>query len=190
MNTAYEHDIKVCHDILKLGGTILYPTDTTWGIGCDATNPDAVDKIFKVKHRDASKSFVVLMTDIRQLSQYLAAPPPDLESKINGFTEPTTIIYPNAIQLADQLLAEDGSVAVRITQDPFCRSLIKRFRKPLVSSSANLSGHPPPLHFALIDKAITREVDYVVQWRQDDISTRQPSAILKLMPDGSFMKIR
>lgn len=186
----YEQDIKVSNDILKLGGVILYPTDTIWGIGCDATNVDAVEKIFKIKHRDTKKSFVVLMTDIKQLSQYVANPLPDLESMLKQFTEPTTIIYDQAINLPSSVLAEDGSVAIRITSDPFCRSLIKRFRKPIVSTSANLSGEPSPIHFALINSAIKKNVDYVVNWRQDDISTRQPSNILKLEKDGSFSKIR
>lgn len=190
MIKEYEHDIKVCTDVLKLGGTILYPTDTIWGVGCDATNEKAVEKLFKIKHRDEKKSFVLLMTDAKQLAQYVANPLPDLESVLKEFTEPTTIIYDHGINLPSSVLAEDGSVAVRITNDPFCRSLLKRFRKPIVSSSANISGEPSPIHFMLIHNAIKSNVDYVVQWRQDDISTKQPSTILKLNNDGSFLKIR
>jgi len=159
MNQDYEQDIKVCNDILKLGGVLLYPTDTIWGLGCDATNADAVEKVFNIKHRDASKSFVVLMTDVKQLTQYIANPLPDLESMLAQFKEPTTIIYDQAINLATNVLAADGSVAIRITQDPFCRSLIKRFRKPFVSTSANVSGEPSPIHFALISDAIKKNVD-------------------------------
>lgn len=186
----YEQDVKVCNDILKLGGVILYPTDTIWGIGCDATNEDAVEKLFKIKHRDAKKSFVLLMTDVKQLSQFIANPLPDLEALLKQFTEPTTVIYEQAINLPASVLAEDGSVAIRITNDPFCRSLIKRFRHPIVSTSANLSGEPSPIHFGLINPVINHNVDYVVHWRQDDISTRPPSTILKLSKDGSFSKIR
>ncbi len=190
MIREYEQDIKVSSDILKLGGVILYPTDTIWGIGCDATNELAVEKLFKIKHRDAKKSFVLLMTDVKQLSQYIANPLPDLESVLSNFTEPTTVVYEQAINLPSSVLSEDGSVAVRITNDPFCRSLIKRFRNPVVSTSANVSGEPSPIHFSLITNAIKANVDYVVHWRQDDISTRQPSTILKLSKDGSFIKIR
>jgi L-threonylcarbamoyladenylate synthase len=186
----YEQDIKVCTDILKLDGVILYPTDTIWGVGCDATSQKAIEKLFNIKHRDEKKSFVLLMTDPKQLSQYLANPPLDLEVILEKFTEPTTIVYENAINLPSCVLGEDGSVAVRITKDPFCRSLLKRFRKPIVSTSANLSGDPSPLHFMLIHDDIKNNVDYVAHWRQNDISTRPASTILKLEKDGSFTKIR
>jgi L-threonylcarbamoyladenylate synthase len=186
----YEQDIKVSNDILKLGGVILYPTDTIWGLGCDAMNEQAIEKLFKIKHRDAKKSFVLLMTDVKQLSNFIANPLPDLESILSKFTEPTTIIYEQAINLPSSVLGEDGSVAVRITNDPFCRSLIKRFRQPIVSTSANISGEPSPIHFSLITNTIKEHVDYVVHWRQDDISTKQPSTILKLSKDGRFTKIR
>ena len=133
---------------------------------------------------------VLLMTDTRQLSQYIASPPPDLESKLEQFTEPTTVVYEHAVNLPSSVLAQDGSVAIRITKDPFCRSLIKRIRKPLVSTSANLSGDASPIHFGLINSFILKAADYVVHWRQHDISTRQPSTIVKLQKDGQFIKIR
>lgn len=190
INQDYEQDIKVCNDILKLGGVILYPTDTIWGIGCDATNEQAVAKIFAIKHRDQNKSMVLLMTDVKQLSQFIANPLPDLDKILADFKEPTTVVYDNAINLPANVLAEDGSVAVRITADPFCRALIKRLRKPIVSTSANLSGDPSPLHFGLINDSIKVSVDYTVHWRQHDISIRQPSTILRLMKDGSLVKIR
>jgi len=190
MINEFEQDIKVCNDVLKLGGVILYPTDTIWGIGCDATNEEAIEKLFEIKLRNSKKSFVLLMSDVKQLSQYIANPLPDLESILAKFTEPTTVIYEQAINLPECVLAEDGSVAIRITKDPFCFSLLKRFKKPIVSTSANLSGEPSPIHFMLIQSAIKKNVDYVVNWRQDDISTHQPSTILKLHKDGSFSKIR
>ncbi|MBK7761911.1 MAG: Sua5/YciO/YrdC/YwlC family protein [Bacteroidetes bacterium] len=190
MNTEYDHDIKACIDIMKLDGVILYPTDTIWGLGCDATNEKAIDKLFKIKHRDTKKSFVLLMTDVKQLSQFLANPLPDLDALINQFTEPTTIVYEGAINLPNSVLAADGSIAVRITTDPFCRSLIKRLRNPVVSTSANESGHPSPMHYSLIQQTIVTQSDYVVRWRQHDISTRPPSQILKLEKDGTFTKIR
>lgn len=190
MIKEYEQDIKVATDVLKLGGVILYPTDTIWGIGCDATNEAAVEKTFAIKHRDKQKSLVLLVTDVKQLTQYIASPPPDLESLLSAFTEPTTVVYEHAVNLPASVLADDGSVAIRITNDPFCRSLIKRLRKPIVSTSANLSGDASPIHFGLINPVIRQSVDYVVHWRQHDISTRQPSHILKLNRDSSFTKIR
>lgn len=190
MNNDYEQDIKAGIDIMKLDGVILYPTDTIWGLGCDATNEKAIDKVFKIKHRDPEKSLVVLMADVKQLSQYLANPLPDLESLLKQFTTPTTIVYEGAINLPNSVFAKNGSVAVRITSDPFCRSLIKRLRKPIVSTSANESGHPSPMHFSLIQQSIIQQADYIVRWRQHDISTHPPSTILKLEKDGSFIKIR
>ena len=190
IQNEYEQDVKVSCDILKLGGVILYPTDTIWGLGCDATNDKAVDKIFAIQQRDLKKSFVILMTDVKQLCDYIADPLPDLDSMLRQFTEPTTVVYDRAIQLSPAVLAEDGSVAIRITQDPFCRSLIKRFRKPIVSTSANLSGDPSPIHYGLIHPSIRHQSDYIVNWRQHDITPRQASTIMKLNKDGSFTKIR
>jgi len=190
MISEYEPDVKACTEILKEGGVILYPTDTIWGLGCDATNEAAIDKIFAIKHRDPSKSFVLLMTDVKQLRYFLVNPLPDLDSLIAEFTEPTTIVYDGVINLPAQVLAPDGSVAVRITRDPFCRALIKRLRQPIVSTSANESGHPSPMHFGFIQSSIREGADYVVQYRQHDISTRQPSQILRLTADGQFIKIR
>ena len=190
MIKEYEQDVKVCNDILKLGGVILYPTDTIWGIGCDATNESAIEKIFKIKHRDAKKSFVLLMTDIKQLSEFIANPLPDLESLISDFKEPTTIIYENAINLPATVLAEDGSVAIRITQDPFCRSLIKRLRQPIVSTSANVSGKASPQTFSDIDEEIKSRADYVVKWRQEEIEPQQASDIFKLDSQGNLHRLR
>lgn len=190
MIKEYEQDVVVCTDVLKLDGVILYPTDTIWGIGCDATSESAIHKIFAIKHREPQKSVVLLMTDVKQLSNYIASSIPDLETWLTQFTEPTTVVYPNAINLPKQVLAEDGSVAVRITKDPFCRSLIKRFRKPIVSTSANISGEPSPIHFHLISPNILREVDYVVHHRQHDIATRPESRIVKMMPDGTYTVLR
>lgn len=190
MIKEYEEDIKAATDVLKQGGVILYPTDTIWGIGCDATNDEAVKKVFGIKHRDQQKSLVLLVTDVKQLTQYIASPPPDLDALLTPFTDPTTIVYEHAVNLPSSVQAEDGSVAIRITKDPFCRSLVRRLRRPVVSTSANLSGDASPIHFGLINPVIRDAVDYVVRWRQHDISTRQPSDILKLNRDGSFTKIR
>src|SRR4029077_4325678 len=127
----------------RRGGTIVYPTDTIWGIGCDATNPDAVQKVFDLKRRPPVKSFIVLIADPRDVNRYISHPQPQIAEWLEKTNKPTTVIYEGAIGLADNLIAEDGSVALRIVREDFCRHLIKRFRKPLVSTSANISGTPP-----------------------------------------------
>jgi L-threonylcarbamoyladenylate synthase len=190
MDSPFESDVKNCIQVIKNDGVILYPTDTIWGIGCDAHNEKAIQKIFEIKKRDTKKSFVLLMTDAKQLSKYIANPPLDLEGMLAQFTNPTTIIYPDAINLPNSLVAMDGTVAVRITKDPFCRSLIKRMRSPLVSTSANLSGEASAANFKFIKTAIKEQVDYVVQWRQEDEEIAEASTILKLEPDGNWIKIR
>lgn len=190
MESPFEIDVKNCINTLQNGGVILYPTDTIWGLGCDVRNENAIQKIFEIKKREPQKSFVLLMTDAKQLAKYIANPPLELEAILEKFTTPTTIIYPDAINLSNSLLAKDGSVAVRITQDPFCRSLIKRLKSPIVSTSANLSGEPGAGNFRLIGEIIKNQVDYIVKWRQDDEQIAEPSSILKLNTDGSFAKIR
>lgn len=190
MKIEYEKDIKSCIECFNSNGVILYPTDTIWGIGCNAQDEVAIEKIYQIKSRDKNKSFVLLMTDVKQLSKYIANPLPDLQEIINQFEEPTTIIYPNAIMLPHSLIAADGSIAVRITNDSFCRSLIKRMREPLVSTSANISGEPSPSTFDLIANEIKSDVDYIVHWQQENKVPNSPSRILKLELDGSFTKIR
>ena len=190
MESPFETDVKNCVLTLRHDGVILYPTDTIWGLGCDVQNKKAIKKIVDIKKREANKSFIVLMTDVRQLAKHIANPPFDLEDVLEKFDNPTTIIYPNAIHLPQSLLAADGSVAVRITKDPFCRSLIKRLRSPIVSTSPNLSGQPSAGTFSMIADSIKTQVDYIVQWRQEDEKIAAPSRILKLEADGSFTKIR
>jgi len=186
----YEQDIKDTVSVLKDGGVILYPTDTIWGLGCDASNEKAIQKIIQIKHRDANKSFVLLMTDLKQLYKYIANPLPHLQEIVKSFQTPTTLIYPGAINLPSCLFGPDGSIAVRITKDTFCRSLIKRLRQPIVSTSANLSGEPSPNYFQMVTESIHEQVDYVVQFRQDDRSIQDPSTILKLCDDGTLLRIR
>ena len=190
LRMAYEEDIQRCVSCLNGHGVILYPTDTIWGLGCNALDEVAIDKIIDLKKRDKHKSFVLLMTDVKQLSKYIASPPPDLQDKLASFSSPTTIIYDHAINLPQSVMAPDGSVAVRITSDPFCRSLIKRLKVPLLSTSANLSGEPSPTHFNLIDRGLMAQVDYTVKWNQGVTEAKMPSTILKLNKDGSFTKIR
>jgi len=186
----FNADIEACLRVLESGGLILYPTDTIWGIGCDATNETAVEKIFTLKKRIETKALIVLIADERSLLQYVASPHIEVFDYIQGVSKPTTIIYENAIGLASNLLAEDGSVGIRICADEFCKHLIKRFRKPIVSTSANVSGFPPPKVFSDIDIAVKEGVDYVVHYRQDDTIPVEPSAVVKCNKDGSFTILR
>ncbi len=190
MTPLFNADIETCLTVLESGGLILYPTDTIWGIGCDATNEDAVAKIFALKNRPDSKALIVLIADERSLLQYVASPHIEVFDYIQGVSKPTTIIYENAIGLAGNLLAEDGSVGIRICADEFCKHLIKRFRKPIVSTSANVSGFPAPKVFTDIDIAVKGGVDYVVAYRQDDMTRVEPSAVVKFNKDGRFTILR
>ena len=190
MTPQFNTDIEACLRVLESGGLILYPTDTIWGIGCDATNEEAVEKIFALKKRIETKALIVLIADERSLLQYVASPHIEVFDYIQGVSKPTTIIYENAIGLASNLLAEDGSVGIRICADEFCKHLIKRFRKPIVSTSANVSGFPPPKVFSDIDIAVKEGVDYMVHYRQDDTIPVEPSAVVKCNKDGSFTILR
>ena len=190
MTPQFNTDIEACLRVLESGGLILYPTDTIWGIGCDATSEAAVGKIFAFKKRIETKALIVLIADERSLLQYVASPHIEVFDYIQGVSKPTTIIYENAIGLAGNLLAEDGSVGIRICADEFCKHLIKRFRKPIVSTSANVSGFPPPKVFSDIDIAVKEGVDYMVHYRQDDTIPVEPSAVVKCNKDGSFTILR
>ena len=190
MTPLFNTDIEACLRVLESGGLILYPTDTIWGIGCDATNESAVEKIFALKKRIETKALIVLIADERSLLQYVASPHIEVFDYIQGVSKPTTIIYENAIGLAGNLLHEDGSVGIRICADEFCKHLIKRFRKPIVSTSANVSGFPPPKVFSDIDIAVKEGVDYVVHYRQDDMTPVEPSAVVKCGKDGRFTILR
>lgn len=186
----FENDVTASLQVLRSGGLILYPTDTIWGIGCDATDEEAVKKVFALKQRPEAKSLVILLADVRDLLKYVAHPSPDIADMIAGFDRPTTVIYEGALDLAPNVINSDGTVAIRIVKDTFCRHLIKRLRKPLVSTSANISGHPSPASFRDVDTAIKEGVDYVVNYRQDDTTPATPSRIIKLLKDGSVQVIR
>ena len=175
----FENDITRCLEILKRGGIILYPTDTVWGVGCDATSEAAVEKIYQLKNRPGEKALVVLVADKRDIFKYTASPDPMIFEYLETVSKPTTVIYDHAIGLAANLPAEDGSIAIRICMDEFCRHLVKRFRKPLVSTSANLTGQPAPRNFAGIDPVIIKGVDYVVKYRQEDTREAIPSSIVR-----------
>lgn len=186
----FDDEVEAALQVLKSGKVILYPTDTIWGLGCDATNADAVQKIYEIKKRDDSKSMIVLMADERDVLQYVAAP----DLAVFDFQEqqqrPTTIIFEHAVGLPDNLIAADGSIGIRLVQDEFCRHLIRRLKKPIVSTSANISGESSPKSFADISKEIKNSVDHIVHWRQDDNTPSQPSQIIKWNNDGSHAVIR
>ncbi|WP_436488254.1 L-threonylcarbamoyladenylate synthase [Chitinophaga sp. ARDCPP14] len=186
----FEDDISAAMPVLRTGGLILYPTDTIWGIGCDATDEKAVQKIYTLKKRSESKSLVVLLADVKDLLHYVANPRPDMADIIAGFTRPTTVIYEGALGLAPNVISEDGSIAIRIVKDPFCRHLIKRLRKPLVSTSANVSGEPSPASFRDVSASIRSGVDYVVNYRQNDETPSAASRIIRINKDGSIVIIR
>jgi L-threonylcarbamoyladenylate synthase len=175
----FKNDIEQCLKVLNEGGTILYPTDTIWGLGCDATNFNAVEKIINLKQRPENKSFVILVSDEKELMQYVATLDLAIFDFLDKQTNPTTVIYENAIGLADNVLAKDGSVAIRICKDEFCKTLIKRFRKPIVSTSANISNQPSPGLFYEISPIIKEGVDYMVNYRQNDKNPTKASSIIK-----------
>ncbi|MBV7533245.1 L-threonylcarbamoyladenylate synthase [Chitinophaga sp. sic0106] len=186
----FEDDIVASLGALRNGGLILYPTDTIWGIGCDATNEAAVSRVYALKNRDEAKSLVILLADVRDLLHYVANPRPDIAEIIAGFERPTTVIYEGALGLASNVINADGSIAIRIVKDPFCRHLIKRLRKPLVSTSANISGDPSPATFSAVNPAIVNGVDYVVKHRQDEAAASIASRIIRIHNDGSITVIR
>jgi L-threonylcarbamoyladenylate synthase len=186
----FESDISNSINTINKGGIILYPTDTVWGLGCDATNEAAVSKIFDLKQRPREKSLVILLADARDILQYIAAPLPDIIAIVESFNTPTTVIYHGALGIAENAISENGTVAIRVTTDPFCKALIKRMQKPLVSTSANLSGQPTPAIFAAVDAAIVNGVDYAVQYRRSDDTPRTPSRIVRIGNDGEIEIIR
>ena len=185
-----KEDLKNALQVLRNGGVILYPTDTVWGLGCDATNADAVKRIFTIKQREDSKSMLVLMENPNMLGAYIKEIPEIAWQLIEVTDKPLTIIYPGAKNLAMNLLAEDGSIGIRITTETFTEHLIQQFRRPVVSTSANLAGKPTPKNFDEIEEAVLKAVDYVVQYRQGDNAKSQPSSIIKLGLSGQIQIIR
>lgn len=188
-DVQFEPDIVSCLDVLRKGGVILYPTDTIWGLGCDATNDAAVERIFELKRRPPNKSMIVLVADESAVLRYVAAPPPDLSAKL-PIAKPTTVIYEGALGLARGVTDAKGSVAIRIVKERFCYSLIRRLGKPIVSTSANFSGSPAPRTFAEIDPELAVLADYVVQYRQNDHQPAEPSAVIAFDQRGEIVVIR
>ena len=183
-------DIKAALGVLQKGGVILYPTDTIWGIGCDACNEEAVKRIYAIKNRVDTKSMIVLMENVALLERYVEEVPEIAYDLIELSEKPMTIIYDGARGLAKNLIAEDGSIGIRITTEAFSSELIRRFKRPVVSTSANNSGKPSPNCFDEIDQEIIDAVDYVVKYRQDDTNKAVPSSIMKLGRGGEIKIIR
>ncbi|MFA5971043.1 MAG: L-threonylcarbamoyladenylate synthase [Lentimicrobiaceae bacterium] len=186
----FENDIEKSLQVLEKGGTLLYPTDTIWGIGCDATNTKAVEKIYRIKSRSEAKSLIVLIDHIDKLSTYIEKVPDITGDLLASITNPVTIIYSNARKLAPNVIAPDGTIAIRIVKDDFCTELIRRFGKPIVSTSANISGFEFPVVFSQIDEEIKKSVDYIVSYKQDYYTRTKPSTIIRLRDDGIYSIIR
>ncbi|MBO4332078.1 MAG: threonylcarbamoyl-AMP synthase [Paludibacteraceae bacterium] len=186
-----EDDLKAAIDVLKKGGVILYPTDTIWGIGCDATNEDAVRRVYDIKQRDDSKALITL-TDNPTLISRLADMPDVAYDVIEACAEdqPMTIIYDGGRNLAKNLLAEDGSIGIRVTSEKFSAELCRRFKRPIVSTSANISGQPSPKSFSEITEEVKSKMDYIVKYRQTDNTPHKPSKIIKLKANGAVTIIR
>jgi len=185
-----QEEIKKALDVLFNGGVILYPTDTVWGLGCDATNEKAVKRIFEIKKRADAKAMLVLVDNPGKLQSYVDEVPDIAWDLIEMTEKPLTIIYPDARNLAPNLVADDKSIGIRVTNEAFSRNLCMRFKKPIVSTSANVSGEPTPANFNQISEEIKAAVDYVVNFRQDELSQPKPSSIIKLGKGNLFKLIR
>ena len=201
-----EEDIKNAVEVLRKGGVILYPTDTVWGIGCDATNAEAVKRVYEIKQRDDSKAMICLVDSDTRLQRYVRNVPDvawqliDSLKSVSGDSvagtetvppaKPTTLILDGAVNLAPNLIAEDGSIALRITQEPFSKELCYRFQKALVSTSANISGEPAAQNYCDIDPRIIEQVDYVCWSRRQEHKPHTPSSIIRLRPNGEVTIIR
>ena len=187
---APKEEIKEALNTLRHGGIILYPTDTIWGLGCDPTNEIAVNRIFKIKSRGENKSLIILVDGLNMIERYVEDIPEIVYELADVSDSPLTIIYPKGKNLAEGVCSDDGSVAIRICHDDFCCELISRFRKPIVSTSANLSGSPTPENFGEIEKSLIEKVDYVVKYHQDDRSKSSASPVIKINQDGTIKIIR
>lgn len=177
---GFQNDIERCLEVLSAGGLILYPTDTIWGIGCDGTNSNAIEIIYKLKNRHDKKAMIILVPGENEIFNYVTHPPKKIFEHLKTITKPTTVIYNAAKNLPSNLISDDGSIAIRIVKDEFCQSLLHLFKKPIVSTSANISGALSPKKFTEVIDEIKSGVDYIVQHRQDDLKSYESSSIIKL----------
>jgi L-threonylcarbamoyladenylate synthase len=186
----FRQEVDSAVDVLLAQQLILYPTDTVWGLGCDAEVPRAVEKIYQLKGRPEGKPSIVLVADLTMLARYTTEVPAELEAAIAAQTRPTTYLLPASRALAPALVAPDGTVGLRMVQDEFCHKVVLRLGHGLVSTSANKSGEPTPAIYTEVDPAIVRGVDYVVNWRQDDATRVAPSRVVRLGPAGTLEVVR
>jgi L-threonylcarbamoyladenylate synthase len=186
----FQQEVEAAVDALLLQQVILYPTDTVWGLGCDAEVPPAVKQLYKIKERPAGKPAIVLVADLAMLSRYAAMVPPALEKALAEQTQPTTYILPASRAVAPDLLAPDGTVGLRVVQDEFCHKVLRRLGHGLVSTSANKSGEPAPAIYAEVSADIVRAADHVVGWRQDDATRVAPSRVVRFGEDGQLEVVR
>ena len=186
----YSEDIKKAAEVMKKGGVILYPTDTVWGIGCDATNAEAVARIYKIKRREESKAMICLVDSDNRVQRYVRDVPEVAWDVMTLATKPTTVILDGADGLAPNLIAEDGSIAIRITREEFSKELCYRMQRPIVSTSANISGEPAAQNYRDISEEILNAVDYVCKSRRNEHKPHQPSSIIRLRKDGEVTIIR
>lgn len=190
ISETVEEDIIKAIDVLNRGGVILYPTDTIWGIGCDATNEEAVNKVYKIKERADSKALIVLLDSTAKLDRYVEEVPEIAYDLIEVSEKPLTVVYDKGKNMAKNLLSEDGSVAIRVTNELFSKTLCARFRRPIVSTSANISGEATAACFNQISPVIRERVDYIVNVRQSESETKQSSSIIKISTGGVIKIIR
>jgi len=186
----FEEDLKESLRVLKEGGIILYPTDTVWGLGCDPTSTQAVQKILRIKSRDIGKSLIILVNGLSMLERYVKDVPEIVHQLTSVAGSPLTIIYPEGKNLAQGICADDGTVGIRICNDEFCSELISRFRKPVVSTSANKAGKSSPSNFSEIEKTIIASADFVVRYRQEDKRKNSASPVIKVERNGVFSILR
>lgn len=186
----FNADIDAAVQCMKRSGIILYPTDTVWGIGCDATSSAAVKKVFQLKQRAEAKALITLVSDTRMLCRYVDNPPEVALELVDAAVSPLTVVYDHPMGLAPELLAPDGSAGIRITAERFSRQLCRALRRPIVSTSANISGQPTPAFFHQISPEIINAVDYVVSYRRDDRTPHTPSSVIKISDDSSFIILR
>lgn len=186
----FEDDLEQALAVLIDGGVILYPTDTIWGLGCDATNIEAISRIFEIKKRPTQNPFIILVHSEAMLLKYVEDVPEIAFELIENAKQPLTLIFPKAKNLPAIVCGQDGSIAIRVINEMFCKTLISTFKKPIVSTSSNISGEPNPAIFSEISTDIKKSVDYIIKYRQNDTTRNLPSTIYKILPNNQYQKIR
>jgi len=187
---TYEEEIEAAVQILKAGKVMLYPTDTIWGLGCDATNSKAVEKIYKIKQRSENKSLIALIDSEERLKTYVKKVPEIAYDLIRNAANPISIVYPGAQNLAKNAIGPDKTVCIRVTSNEFCKEVVKRLGKAIASTSANISGQPTPLIFSQVSEEIKKSVDHIVGLHQDELKLPKASTIIKMKADGKFEILR